>query len=652
MEVIDNSSPVKMWRGNFQNGTNSINIGKGTGTSIIESRFLDEARDAIMWTGGFIFISDCIFESIGGLCLNGTEGQLNVAFCTFKSNGPIIRALDIEKGGISLCNISGPEEMQPGDSALVELGGNAGMGFSEIHGGGKTQLRIRSGHTNATSVIFSKNQTEIMEGAELEVRWTVYLTVCKPGGRWAQYALLRYTDCFNQTRDRYTEVDGTLDLAVSEYLMNHNKTVFLTPYWFNASNDSLTCNLSVNVNQDMKLKMELRDMLAPLIAFTSPANGSLQNRSQLTVAGTASDETGNVSVRIRVDSGDWLSAGGAGNWSLPLNLNDGTHIIEAEAQDNASNTATASVTITIDTIPPAIKIMEPAQDMLVNTTSIEITGLTEPGAALWVDGEVVPVSLGAFRMNKQLREGPNRILLLARDGAGNTATAELRITRDTFPPALIVSSPFDGFVTNRTVITVSGTSENGAEIYCEGTLMTGARPFFSFNTSFHDGSYNISVTAQDVAGNRNKVSIRLTVDTLPPFIDLELVNGTVTRADTIILAGRTEPGAGLSINGLSVAVGINGNFRTNISLHLGTNKISVLAQDAAGNIATLQRTVVKDAGDGTGPDDSKTGGGTSWKPEWTIAALIVAIAVIILYMAIRPNKGLGAPRDDLHYRGR
>jgi hypothetical protein len=118
------------------------------------------------------------------------------------------------------------------------------------------------------------------------------------------------------------------------------------------------------------------------------------------------------------------------------------------------------------------------------------------------------------------------------------------------------------------------------------------------------------------------------------------------------LAGRTEPGAGLSINGLSVAVGINGNFRTNISLHLGTNKISVLAQDAAGNIATLQRTVVKDAGDGTGPDDSKTGGGTSWKPEWTIAALIVAIAVIILYMAIRPNKGLGAPRDDLHYRGR
>jgi hypothetical protein len=532
------------------------------------------------------------------------------------------------------------------------LEGGVELADSTISGDG-THLIIRTGHTNATGTTFSPDRAEVMEGAELEVRWNVNVTVLYPNGTQAPEARLQMTDRLDHSYQKSTASDGTAQVKrISEYLKKHNETILYTPYWFNASKDGLTCNLSVNINQNMDLKMVLNDILAPNITIDSPANGSLLNHSLVTVSGQASDEVGIAGVHVRIDSGFWARASGTTDWSILVNLTDGAHLIEAEAVDDALNTAVASVTVTIDTIPPAIRIMEPAQGLLVNTTSIEISGLTEPGAALWMDGEVVPVSLGAFRINKELHEGPNRILIVARDAAGNNATEELRVSRDTIPPSLTVSSPIDGSITNRSDITVSGTAETGAAVYCAGVLVTAAGPFFFFNITLSEGWNSISVTAADAAGNHNAVTVRVTLDTLPPFIEVELVNGTVTKAESLVMAGQTEPGSELSINGFGAELGTNGSFRVNITLHSGMNNISVVAQDAAGNTATVDRTVVNEAPDGTRPDGSKGTGGSSWKPEWTLAAVILALAIIILFLAIRPNRGISAPLDESNEGGR
>jgi len=240
--------------------------------------------------------------------------------CVFNSSRPAIRALDLDDGVFGCCIVQGPDGNLTGnDDALLELGGKIEMRDSEIAGGG-TQLRIRSGVTTALSTTFSSERVEVMESAGLSVQWRVNAAIYNKNGTLAQSARLNVTDHLNQSKE-VPAPGGIPELGyMIEYWKTYNETVFYSPYWFNASEDGLTCDLSVNVDHDMDLNMVLRDTSAPAINITAPVNGSFLNRSQVIVNGSASDETGNVSVRVRVDSGPWITAGGAGNWSLPLDL--------------------------------------------------------------------------------------------------------------------------------------------------------------------------------------------------------------------------------------------------------------------------------------------------------------------------------------------
>jgi hypothetical protein len=589
-----------------------------------------------------VAVRDCFFpECVSGI-LAGTGARIsagnNVSDCVF-SDCP---------QGISVGHNSSIVDCSFGgcDLAAEVIEGPAEMTDSTIAGNG-THLKIMSGHTNATSTTFFSDRAEVGEGAELEVRWNVNVSVLFHNGTPAPNASVQMTDRLNRSFQQKAASDGTVQVRrVKEYLKRHNETIFFTPYWFNASMDGLACNLSVNVNRNLNLGMALGDISAPSITIDTPANGSLLNRSLVTVTGRAFDETGNVSVRVRMDSGDWSTAGGAGNWSIPLNLTDGGHLIEAEAVDEAQNIATASVTVNVDTVPPSLRIMSPEQDILVNTTSVEISGLTEPGSALTIDGEVAPVSLGTFQVEKELREGPNRILIRVRDRAGNTASETRNVTRDTIPPAISISWPRDGFLTNIRNITVSGTLETGARIESAYDHIVINGSFFSFDKDLIEGCNTINIAAVDPAGNMDFVNVSVVLDTHPPTIDVQLANGAVVRKEVLELVGRVEPGSILTVNDIPVVPAMDGRFWTNLTLRIGDNDILVVARDGAGNTATLERTVIREEAEGPKPDGGGgSGSGSSLNAEWLVAAAIIAVAVIILLLALFPRRGSGLPSD-------
>ena len=67
--------------------------------------------------------------------------------------------------------------------------------------------------------------------------------------------------------------------------------------------------------------------------------------ASITVAGTASDETGVASVKWSTGTGDSGTAAGAASWSATIRLYTGTNIITVRAYDAAGNSGWRSLTV-------------------------------------------------------------------------------------------------------------------------------------------------------------------------------------------------------------------------------------------------------------------------------------------------------------------
>ena len=93
----------------------------------------------------------------------------------------------------------------------------------------------------------------------------------------------------------------------------------------------------------------------PSVTIARPAGGSTVS-GQLTVSGTASDDSGIAQVTVRVDGGTPVAATGTGSWSTVIDtssLANGQHTISAQARANDGGVATTSVTVTVaNTVTP------------------------------------------------------------------------------------------------------------------------------------------------------------------------------------------------------------------------------------------------------------------------------------------------------------
>jgi hypothetical protein len=88
------------------------------------------------------------------------------------------------------------------------------------------------------------------------------------------------------------------------------------------------------------------DTVAPIVAITSPADGS-QVRRWTTIAATATDDVGIVDVAFTLD-GQPIGSDTTAPYAMTYNFRktaSGPHIITAIARDAAGNTATASITV-------------------------------------------------------------------------------------------------------------------------------------------------------------------------------------------------------------------------------------------------------------------------------------------------------------------
>jgi hypothetical protein len=113
-------------------------------------------------------------------------------------------------------------------------------------------------------------------------------------------------------------------------------------------------------------------------------------------------------------------------------------------------------------------------------------------------------------------------------------------------------------------------------------------------TFLTDGEHTLAVRGIDSVGNKgDQVSVSFVVDTIPPNLDVHhyphLVNVT-----SLMVTGRTEALATLTLNGQGVNLDENGNFSVELVLTEGINNFDLAVTDRAGNHNGTKLTVVSD----------------------------------------------------------
>jgi len=142
-----------------------------------------------------------------------------------------------------------------------------------------------------------------------------------------------------------------------------------------------------------------------------------------------------------------------------------------------------------------------------------------------------------------LTEGSHTITIDVQDNDGNAATqAVVTFTVDITAPALNVSAPTEGLITNNASVTVSGTTTDVTSTPVTITIkvngvdqgpVTVTSGSFSKTVTLNEGSNTIEVKATDASGLTTTVTRHVTLDTVAPTIS------AVTISPNPVDAGQT-----------------------------------------------------------------------------------------------------------------
>jgi hypothetical protein len=257
-------------------------------------------------------------------------------------------------------------------------------------------------------------------------------------------------------------------------------------------------------------------------------NGYYKTRPVVSIAITSGSSAG-FSVYYRINSG------GENLYTSPIQIPDGNVTITYYARDNASNQEDPnSLSLKVKTTLPQITILSPAEGSFGSTQSVTLTGRTEAGSSVTVNGISAMVQpSGDFSTVVSLSEGANAIQIIATDVAGNIGQTRLNVTLDTKPPVLTVTSPKIYATMTTQQIAVTGKTEVGATVTVAGAQVSvAADGSFSIMYMFQKEGLNVvDITATDAAGNVAKTGIPVTY-VARTLIRLQVGNKTAMINDT------------------------------------------------------------------------------------------------------------------------
>lgn len=234
------------------------------------------------------------------------------------------------------------------------------------------------------------------------------------------------------------------------------------------------------------LKLTVKETTKPTISITSPSSGAKLTTASPTITFQLRDEANGSGIKIsnlalKIDGGVAIGNVTTGMTCAAVTngydctyvcqsaLAEGSHTITIDIQDNDGNTAaTGSTTFTVDTVPPALNIIAPANGLITNEASLTVSGNTNDATSSpctvtiklnGADQGTVTVTAGSFSKAITLVQGSNTIVVKSTDSAGKYSEVTRTVTLDTTPPTIsavvVTPNPVNGGATFTISVTVS-----------------------------------------------------------------------------------------------------------------------------------------------------------------------------------------------------
>ncbi|EIG7083045.1 non-fimbrial adhesin SiiE [Salmonella enterica] len=378
-------------------------------------------------------------------------------------------------------------------------------------------------------------------------------------------------------------------------------------------------------------------------------------------------------VLLSIDGGTtWVTAiksstAGIWDYTWPTDMPEGQHTLIVEVTDGAGNKMTGTLDFTIDItlLTPTIE-LAPDQDTGQNKND-NLTSVTQPVFVLGsIDKDVRHVELSIehngtfktvvltesadgwrYRPDSALADGSYTFTVTVTDVAGNQQTsAPLKVTIDgtlTTPVIELAAGEDSGTVGDRLTnhdrpvfdirqvdsdvtrvmvkVTYNGKTHEEAAVFTNGQWR------FTPSASWADGSYQLAVVVEDLAGNvKESAPLEVRIDTTTTINNIVLLNDTGVQNDQ--LTNVAKPSFRIDVPGdvIQVRVTLDGGANWNVirknadgqwifdspnTLVDGTYTLRVEATDEAGNIANKDLvfnidtniqvpTIALDAGQDTG----------------------------------------------------
>jgi hypothetical protein len=279
-----------------------------------------------------------------------------------------------------------------------------------------------------------------------------------------------------------------------------------------------------------------------------------------------------------------------------------------------NNVESKEVEVTVDSTPPTISIISPADNVLINSTFTEIIWLGNDDDSgvdcyfVYLNGELVGnsnASTTTWQLSSLL-QGSNNITIVAYDKAGNHASDQIIVTVDLSQPTVEIIAPEnESYLKETVLIIVSGCDthfDNMTLFLNETSVATftddGASVYAWSTSLIEDGTYTIKLVAYDKAGNKAEVSIMVIVDNTAPKVTwLSPLTGSYVSGIAKLMFNYQEPNvreALLQIDGRALAnvTDLTSYLWNTATMSDGEHVLTLMVLDKAGNINNTLTTII------------------------------------------------------------
>ncbi|GMQ37014.1 Ig-like domain-containing protein [Enterobacter asburiae] len=370
------------------------------------------------------------------------------------------------------------------------------------------------------------------------------------------------------------------------------------------------------------------DATAPAVSIDTVAGDNVINGSEaaagVAISGTTTAEVGQT-VTVTLGGKSYTAQVQQGGiWSVNVPgadlsaLADNGYTVQVSVSDAAGNPGSAGKAITLDTTPPTVSFNAVAGDDVINSVEhgqAQIVSGTATGASV---GDKLVITIGSNQYTttvdasgnwsvgvpasviSALNDGTVTLSATITDSAGNSSTQTHDVVVNTASVALTINTLSGDDVINaaeagsslvingssaqfasgtQVTVTLNGKSYT-ATIQSDGSWTTTV-PAADVGALADGASYQVSVSAQDSAGNSASATHGISVDTTAPVVSI----ATLSADDMLNAAEAQQPltvhGSSSAEAGQTVTVTLGGKTYTATVANDGTWTLDVPAADLA-----------------------------------------------------------------------